>query len=154
MALRDGTERPFRASGPWPETPREVKDVPIDTTTALSGRIPALRAKLLALRDELRREIAATARDLATPPEDRGEDLTASQHPADVASDLELREDLVAGELKHEREAREIDAALARMDAKTYGTCVDCGAPIPLDRLEVRPQASRDVGCQRRAPRP
>lgn len=153
MALGDGTELPFRASGRSPETSCEVKDVPIDAT-ALRERIPALRAKLLARRDELRREIAANARDLATPPEERGEDLTASQHPADVASDLELREDLVAGELKHEREVREIDAALARMDAKTYGSCVDCGAPIPLERLEVRPQASRDVGCQRRTPRP
>ena len=32
-------------------------------------------------------------------------------------------------------ELRQVDDALARMDAGTYGTCVDCGNPIPEARL-------------------
>jgi len=35
----------------------------------------------------------------------------------------------------------EIDAALARVDAGTYGRCEACGATIPAERLEARPTA-------------
>jgi DnaK suppressor protein len=41
----------------------------------------------------------------------------------------------------------EIDAALARIDAGTYGRCVSCGAEIPEERLELRPFAGRCVAC-------
>lgn len=44
-------------------------------------------------------------------------------------------------------ELREVEAALARWDAGTYGVCVDCGRPIPPARLEVRPFADRCVPC-------
>jgi RNA polymerase-binding transcription factor DksA len=41
----------------------------------------------------------------------------------------------------------EIDAALARIGAGTYGSCVTCGAAIPEERLELRPFAGRCVAC-------
>jgi RNA polymerase-binding transcription factor DksA len=41
----------------------------------------------------------------------------------------------------------EIDAALNRIDSGTYGVCVECGAAIPEERLELRPFAGRCVTC-------
>jgi DnaK suppressor protein len=41
----------------------------------------------------------------------------------------------------------DIDAALARLDAGTYGTCEGCGSPIPVGRLEARPTTRHCVGC-------
>ena len=41
----------------------------------------------------------------------------------------------------------EVDAALARLDAGSYGRCEVCGQPIAAGRLEVRPTARRCVGC-------
>jgi len=41
------------------------------------------------------------------------------------------------------RELTQIDAALTRMDENDYGICVDCGQPIPLERLEALPYAIR-----------
>jgi DnaK suppressor protein len=35
----------------------------------------------------------------------------------------------------------EVDAALTRLDAGTYGICEVCGRPIPGERLEARPAA-------------
>jgi DnaK suppressor protein len=46
---------------------------------------------------------------------------------------------------------REIDAALERIAAGTYGCCVHCGAAIPAERLEFRPFASGCVSCSRAA---
>jgi RNA polymerase-binding transcription factor DksA len=41
----------------------------------------------------------------------------------------------------------EIDAALARLDAGTYGSCLHCGADIPVERLQMRPFAGACVRC-------
>ena len=46
------------------------------------------------------------------------------------------------------RTLEEIDAALDRIDAGTYGTCVHCGTAIPSERLEFRPHAAGCVSCQ------
>ena len=45
----------------------------------------------------------------------------------------------------------EIDAALERIAAGTYGLCVHCGGAIPEERLEFRPFASGCVSCQQPA---
>jgi DnaK suppressor protein len=42
----------------------------------------------------------------------------------------------------------EILAALTRIQDGSYGTCADCGRPIPEGRLEARPEAARCVACQ------
>lgn len=44
----------------------------------------------------------------------------------------------------------EIEAARARVVEGTYGTCVDCGQPIPRERLIAHPAAIRCVSCQGR----
>jgi len=41
------------------------------------------------------------------------------------------------------REVMLIDAALRRMDTGVFGTCVDCGFDIPIERLEALPFAIR-----------
>ena len=41
----------------------------------------------------------------------------------------------------------EIDLALQRLGASSYGLCCDCGAAIPLARLQLAPQAQRCVAC-------
>ena len=41
----------------------------------------------------------------------------------------------------------EIDAALARIDAGTYGACTKCGTTIPEERLELRPFSATCVTC-------
>ncbi len=41
----------------------------------------------------------------------------------------------------------EIDHALQRLDAGTYGRCASCGKEIPADRLTVVPWAALCVPC-------
>ena len=42
---------------------------------------------------------------------------------------------------------RDIDDALARIDAGTYGLCESCSARIPLERLQAIPHARLCVAC-------
>jgi DnaK suppressor protein len=41
----------------------------------------------------------------------------------------------------------EIDAALARQAAGSYGICVVCGQPIGAERLAARPATDRCITC-------
>lgn len=41
----------------------------------------------------------------------------------------------------------DIDSALARLDAGTYGRCEVCGEPIARARLEARPYADTCIRC-------
>jgi RNA polymerase-binding transcription factor DksA len=60
----------------------------------------------------------------------------------------EVAESLLAGARAALREVRD---ALRQIDAGQYGTCRDCHAPLDSDRLEVLPQVTRCIACQREA---
>jgi RNA polymerase-binding protein DksA len=49
---------------------------------------------------------------------------------------------------RHLRELDGIEAARARIQAGTFGTCPDCGAPIAIARLRANPAALRCTDCQ------
>ncbi len=107
-----------------------------------------VRERLEAERQDLLARIDRKDAELATPVDDRGEDTTASQHPADVASDLYARELALFADLTYREAVAGIDSALDRIDVGTYGTCVDCGSRIAPERLEARPEAARCLACQ------
>lgn len=44
----------------------------------------------------------------------------------------------------------EIDAALLRLAAGSYGQCEKCGQPIGAERLAARPGAATCIGCASR----
>lgn len=71
------------------------------------------------------------------------EDSTAQ---VNTARDLEFALD------EHETvEIAQVAAALERIEAGTYGRCMDCGVEIPAERLHVAPAASRCIDCQEKA---
>ena len=98
-----------------------------------------LTKRLERMRSELRADLDADVAVLSREIDDKGEDTTPSQHPADVASDLYAREEMLADELTLERELDEVEDALARLTKGIYGTCVECGRPIATERLTARP---------------
>jgi RNA polymerase-binding transcription factor DksA len=83
---------------------------------------------------------------------------TDAQRYAAVAGQLEDSADqslaaVLAGiaQADIERDAQEIsdiEAALHRLDAGTYGDCVACGTRIPAARLDAYPTAKRCRPCQ------
>jgi RNA polymerase-binding protein DksA len=72
---------------------------------------------------------------------------------ADTASftlDRELGSGLADGA---EQTLAQIERALARLDAGTYGVCERCGEPINPERLQARPAATLCIQDQRLADR-
>ena len=50
---------------------------------------------------------------------------------------------------QHQQHLVEIDAALDRVEAGTYGVCEGCNCKIPLARLNALPYATYCIQCQR-----
>lgn len=67
------------------------------------------------------------------------QDVSESYQRSDV--------DLAVVQMKAETVAR-IDAALRRLDAGTYGKCVECEEPIAFERLKALPFALRCTSCE------
>jgi RNA polymerase-binding protein DksA len=105
-----------------------------------------LKAKLVARRVALRAEIEEKLNTQDDPAliglRNRMED-TGDWAVADLETALDVAE--VSRDVA---ELREIDAALARLKDNVYGTCLECGAPIPFARLDAYPMAARCVACQ------
>jgi DnaK suppressor protein len=85
-------------------------------------------------------------------------DLRSTQHAAHETAARQLRDltdaDSVlerelaqAGAQRAQEALAEIEDALARLDAGTYGRCEACGAPVPFERLEAIPSARFCVAC-------
>ncbi len=76
-------------------------------------------------------------------------DITAV-HSADWSEQVTERENeevLEALIQEGEEELRQINGALARMDAGTYGICVSCGEPINPERLQALPYTPLCIRC-------
>lgn len=76
--------------------------------------------------------------------------LQADVHAARTARDAGARR-LVADDLQLARdvaELRDVDDALGRLDAGTYGDCAGCGEAIPASRLMAQPAVRLCAACQ------
>ncbi len=68
----------------------------------------------------------------------------------DEASDLSNRQLLLSLNEADRKKLVEIEEALERIEEGTYGICEECGDPISIKRLEVKPTAIYCVECKSR----
>ena len=98
------------------------------------------RAALEAERDRVRAETAETI--VAPDPMTYGSQAAAASQVFEQQRDLALRD-------HNTQHLEAVEAAIARLDAGTYGTCLRCGRPIAPERLDALPWAAYCIECQR-----
>jgi DnaK suppressor protein len=98
--------------------------------------------------EEIRSEIERSISVLKGEQEEDERVLDYPQDPADAGANLSESERSEAILALARMQRTEVLDALRRIELGTYGTCVDCGAPVPEGRLEARPEAARCVKCQ------
>ena len=137
--------------------PKTTKAAPAEESSHPPASKPTSAAKFLA---DQRAELVAERANYVEAAESllqEAEMLAEDMEPGDIQFDEESGE---GDTLNVERErdlalsaqARaavdEIDRALAKMDAGTYGVCERCGQPIPKARLKALPYAALCVACK------
>ena len=112
---------------------------------ATQTHLTMLRDLLTHRQAELRAEVHAAqlARQDATVV-----DATEVSDQKDGALQQQLEGIDSAQEQRDFDELAQVEFALKRLDAGTYGNCLDCNEPIPLERLRVQPAAQRCAVCQ------
>lgn len=108
------------------------------------GRLEQERARLDSELAEMAREVAESADPLD--PQRGG----VGNHFADDATEMEQQETALSLRYNTEHLLTQVNHALERVAAGTYGTCERCGKPIPVERLEARPSATLCVEDQAR----
>jgi RNA polymerase-binding transcription factor DksA len=111
-------------------------------------RLPDTRERLRRRLEAIGREMEELRRDLVDATRSQLLEGTLANHPADEASDLIVAESDVSRMRDLLLEIRDINDALERIDAATYGVCLQCGADIDPARLKVLPLATRCLRCQ------
>ena len=105
----------------------------------------------------LREQLQAQARDLRREIEDQGADPDADEVAfiddagfSDRSHSTEERSRLLSVAKALRSNLRDVERALAKMDAGTYGTCERCGNPISRERLEALPWAVLCIDCKQK----
>lgn len=114
-----------------------------------ADELAEVRAGLQEQVEALRAEIAASASQIA---EGDGSD-GAGDDQADAGAKTYEREHELALSYNSQDLLAQIERAVQRMDAGTYGTCESCARPIGKARLQVFPRATLCVTCKQREER-
>ncbi len=116
------------------------------------AELEGYRQQLLGLRDRLRGDVSHLTREALreTGGEASGSLSNTPIHMADLGTD-NFEQEFTLGLIQNEEQALdEIDAALVRVEQKTFGRCEDCQKEIPRPRLQALPYARYCVECARK----
>jgi DnaK suppressor protein len=109
-----------------------------------SHTIETYRQRLLVLQQQILQRIFDVEASMLAMDTDR--DIERTDRVQEEAAEVAL----TALDEQGRRELEAIQAALARLDAGTYGLCNTCDEMLSAARLTAMPMAQRCVACQER----
>ncbi len=102
------------------------------------------RFKKILLKE--REEIIGDVKQIYESSQEVGQD--GIQDIGDEAANVYNKQILLTLNENERERLKEVDEALDRIKTKTYGICEECGEPIGMKRLEVKPVAKYCVPCK------
>jgi RNA polymerase-binding transcription factor len=101
------------------------------------------RFKKILLKE--REQIVGKVKQIVESSQEMGQDGT--QDIGDEAANIYNKQVLLSLNENERQRLQEVDESLDRIENETYGICEECGGPISIKRLEVRPVAKYCVPC-------
>ncbi|MEX1026825.1 MAG: TraR/DksA family transcriptional regulator [Candidatus Paceibacterota bacterium] len=98
------------------------------------------KTKLLDMRNRLTGEIGHMSETVVTDARAVGEHDRAVSETVDKEVVLENTEEMIR---------RQVQDALLRIEAGSYGVCQECGNPIAIPRLDAVPYTAYCINCER-----
>jgi DnaK suppressor protein len=92
-----------------------------------------------------REQIVGEVKQIVESSKEMGQD--GIQDIGDEAANIYNKQVLLSLNENERMRLKEVDESLDRIENGTYGVCEECGGPISLKRLEVRPVAKYCVPC-------
>jgi DnaK suppressor protein len=92
-----------------------------------------------------REQIVGEVKQIVESSKEMGQD--GIQDIGDEAANIYNKQVLLSLNENERMRLQEVDDSLDRIENGTYGICEECGGPISLKRLEVRPVAKYCVPC-------
>jgi DnaK suppressor protein len=111
------------------------------------------RERLHSERAAAASRLAGLERELGSVFESATHANTDDEHDPEGATIAYERQHVAALVSQARESLAEIDAAIARLEAGSYGSCVRCGEPIAAGRLAARPAAPTCIRCAGRSRR-
>jgi DnaK suppressor protein len=113
----------------------------------LDSSAPDYRARILAEQADAERRLASLSRRFTAIVE--GSEFTTDddEHDPEGSTIAFERAQVSALLADARRDVEELTAALARLDAGTYGTCIRCGRSIADVRLDALPAVRTCIEC-------
>jgi DnaK suppressor protein len=109
--------------------------------------VEPIQERLLAERRRTQRRLAELTGDFREIVEASQATNADDEHDPEGATIAFERSQVATLTRQAARQLEEIDAALERLAAGSYGTCERCGRGIAPERLDVRPTARTCVTC-------
>ena len=145
--------KPAPKAAPVAVKPLTISDVPQEGEIKHSVFVKMAKQKLLDLKDSLMDSMTGTASETLRNKAEGSEASAFGMHQADAGTDAYDR-DFALSLLSQEQDALyEIEEALKRVEAGTYGVCEMSNKRIPQARLEALPFTRYTVACQERIER-
>ena len=116
-----------------------------------AAELKAIRAEIATDLDRLRIELANVEAEMNDLIADSGEG--AGDDQADSGTKTFEREHEMSLVINARDMVLQTERALARIDAKSYGNCEECGSPIGKARLQVFPRATLCMICKQKEER-
>jgi len=116
-----------------------------------TAELKAIRAEIATDLERLRAELANVEAEMNELIADSGEG--AGDDQADSGTKTFEREHEMSLVINARDMVLQTERALARIDAKSYGMCEECGAPIGKARLQVFPRATLCMICKQKEER-
>jgi RNA polymerase-binding transcription factor DksA len=147
-AAKDPAALPAPAKVVVKPAPAPISDEPAEGEIKHSVFIKISKQKLLDLKDSLMDSMTGMANETLRSKAEGSEASAFGMHQADAGTDAYDR-DFALSLLSQEQDALyEIEEALKRVEAGTYGVCEMSGKRIPQARLEALPFARFTIECQ------
>ena len=126
---------------PQADQRKEPVDQKRDTDKLDKRTIAKFRKILLKEREQIVGEV----KQIVESSKEMGQD--GIQDIGDEAANIYNKQVLLSLNENERMRLKEVDESLDRIENGTYGICEECGGPISLKRLEVRPVAKYCVPC-------